>query len=572
MSVDSLLAMMSAEKYGDSAPSSDANASSSDSESDASDSEPEYDLPSDSTIWNSSVTIAQRWLQSTPITSHHHRAPPKPTQASDEVWRFKSMTFLRNKFDKSCNDIDGLSSPPPQAFERWVFNCDLRLNSLPSWNVDADTALCIELKQAGAHTKAANGIAQQMKRNANRANHTLNNAIGASTKRQVIMSIIEREVKTEARSSNKSSSSSSSSSATSTSTSTTTAPVVHHPMVRLTYGKTKVHLTLDHFAKLLEMYRLNNHDSIEPTAPPPSYTNTNNSKKRPRSHSNDADDQGAPQPHELDAIFTVVLRYNTLVGPQTQGAGFQAALNGECFDVLLKHWGAQMECFASPLNSRYRTFCSAYADTDRLFGSQGSFFHFHPLRGSFEANPPFVGHVMLKMVTHMLALLERATSHAEALQFIVVIPCWNDDAAHQRLEHRCLPHMRHHLVVSQRNHGYTEGAQWDKVDSRFRISTCDTSVFFLQTPKAASKWTVTTEKLNELRTSFRSKHRGEESGASDGAAAVLGDDTGEGGGGGARTKERKRYQDNAEIQRQRREALHQTQVDPFKSKKKHKKN
>jgi hypothetical protein len=95
----------------------------------------------------------------------------------------------------------------------------------------------------------------------------------------------------------------------------------------------------------------------------------------------------------------------------------------------------------------------------------------------------------------------------------------------------------------------------------------------LQTPKAASKWTVTTEKLNELRTSFRSKHRGGKSGASDGAAAVLGDDdTGEGGGGGARTKERKRYQDNAEIQRQRREALHQTQVDPFKSKKKHKKN
>ena len=90
-------------------------------------------------------------------------------------------------------------------------------------------------------------------------------------------------------------------------------------------------------------------------------------------------------------------------------------------------------------------------------------------------------------------------------------------------------------------------------------------VFFLQTPKAASKWAVTTEKLNELRTSFRSKHRGDASG---GAGAGDGKEEG---GGGARTKERKRYQDNAEIQRQRREALHQTQVDPFKSKKKHKK-
>ena len=113
------------------------------------------------------------------------------------------------------------------------------------------------------------------------------------------------------------------------------------------------------------------------------------------------------------------------------------------------------------------------------------------------------------MVTHMLALLESATSSAEPLQFIVIIPRWADDVAHQRLATRCGPHMRHHLIVPQRNHGYTEGAQWSKVDSRFRISTCDTSVFFLQTPKAASKWPVTSDNLQELTNSFRSKHRGQ---------------------------------------------------------------
>ena len=383
-SVDDLLSLMSAEKYGETPPSS---SSDSGSESD-SDEEDTFDLPGDTTIWNSTVSPpSSRWLK-----QQNNTTSPRTTQASDEVWRFKSMTFLRNKFDKSCNDIDGLSTPPAQSFERWVFNCDLRANSLPSWNQEADQTLCQELKKAGAHTKSANGIAQQMKRYANRANHTLNNAIGGSTKRQVGMSVIERDIVSST------SSTTSSSSTTSTTTAATPTPPATHPMVRLSYGKTKVHVTLEHFAKLLEMYRLHHHDSTDPTPAPSSYTDTqtsSGSKKRPRSDS----DNGAPRPHELDAIFTVVLRYNTLVGPQTQGAGFQAALNGECFDVLLQHFGTKMEMFASPLNSRYRTFCSAYSDTDTVFGSRGSFFNFYPTRGSYEANPPFVGHVMLKVIS-----------------------------------------------------------------------------------------------------------------------------------------------------------------------------
>lgn len=69
--------------------------------------------------------------------------------------------------------------------------------------------------------------------------------------------------------------------------------------------------------------------------------------------------------------------------------------------------GVNFECFASPLNCRYDRFCSAFADVDFPFGSIGSFFHFSPTDGSFEANPPFVPDVILAAVRHAEALLER---------------------------------------------------------------------------------------------------------------------------------------------------------------------
>lgn len=43
-------------------------------------------------------------------------------------------------------------------------------------------------------------------------------------------------------------------------------------------------------------------------------------------------------------------------------------MDGDTFDVLLRHFGVRMECFASPFNCRYARYCSAFADTDRPFG------------------------------------------------------------------------------------------------------------------------------------------------------------------------------------------------------------
>ncbi len=63
------------------------------------------------------------------------------------------------------------------------------------------------------------------------------------------------------------------------------------------------------------------------------------------------------------------------------------------FAALNREAGAEAECFASPLNAYFANFCSAFVDTDRWFGSRGSFFDFAPREGSYECNPPFVDEV-----------------------------------------------------------------------------------------------------------------------------------------------------------------------------------
>jgi len=125
----------------------------------------------------------------------------------------------------------------------------------------------------------------------------------------------------------------------------------------------------------------------------------------------------------LQSLFVLLLRYQTLQGTFTQGAGFQAAIPGTVFDVLRESFNVKMECFASPLNCRYGRYCSAFPDTDSAFGSVGSFFTFRPTSGAYEANPPFIPELITAMAKHMENLLSSTT---EPLMFIIIIPMWED--------------------------------------------------------------------------------------------------------------------------------------------------
>lgn len=205
------------------------------------------------------------------------------------------------------------------------------------------------------------------------------------------------------------------------------------------------------------------------------------------------------------AVFCLLQRYVAV-----QGSGFQAACNPEVFSLLSSALGVDTECFASPLNAYFPRFCSAFADTDHLFGSLGSFFEFHPTSGSFEANPPFVAQTILAMSAHIRTLLDRADG---PMSFAVVVP-YRGKHARSSLEWQAWsslessPWQRRHIHLDQKHHGYYEGAQHRR-DTLFKLSSCDTSVFILQNDAGAAKWPATDAFCADLRVAFQSKEEDE---------------------------------------------------------------
>ena len=227
-----------------------------------------------------------------------------------------------------------------------------------------------------------------------------------------------------------------------------------------------------------------------------------------RVHAGDAGLQG----FEEDA-FSLLMRYNAAAGATYKGGGMQAALRGECFDVLRDDFGVRMECFASPMNCRFPQFCSAFLDTDRRFGSLGSFFEFRPKWGSYEANPPFDPDFVRRMVEHMEELLGASE---RSLSFVVVFPHWPEKDCWRRV-HTSRFNRRHH-VIDKFAHGYFEGSQHNR-SNRYRTANFDSSCFFLQNDAGAEKWPVTQEKLRRLSLAFVPAL---EAGAGDGAGPLTG--------------------------------------------------
>ena len=125
------------------------------------------------------------------------------------------------------------------------------------------------------------------------------------------------------------------------------------------------------------------------------------------------------------SLFALLQRYESIFGESLfEGTGLHGALPPQVFSMLNSEFGVTMECFASPLNCYFGSFCSAFIDTDASFGSCGSFFDFHPTYGSFEANPPFTEELIEKMSIHMKNLLSDPLN--DALSFIIFVPDWND--------------------------------------------------------------------------------------------------------------------------------------------------
>jgi len=199
----------------------------------------------------------------------------------------------------------------------------------------------------------------------------------------------------------------------------------------------------------------------------------------------------------LRRLWSMCARYDTI-----SGAGYQAALPTDAFDVLRRLFGVGHESYASPLNHCLDSFGSAFIDTDRFFGSKGSFLEQRPLEGGFQCNPPFLEEVMAANAFHILALLERAQKKKSPLCFVCIWPGWDDCVAYDLLTTSRF--LRKLICFEKGDHFYTDGLQHRVTDMKqvYRRTGARSFAFFLQTDAAAEKWPTNEERIGEFKRAF----------------------------------------------------------------------
>lgn len=203
--------------------------------------------------------------------------------------------------------------------------------------------------------------------------------------------------------------------------------------------------------------------------------------------------------HFHQCLYVLLERYMAL-----PGSGFQAACFDTVFDCLSSLLGLTVECFASPINAHCESFCSAFYDIDKVFGSIGSFFNFSSVSGSFQANPPFVPAIVSSMAIHMNNLLANSS---EPLSFIIVLPDWGRESrsVFERKAFETIQGSRFNrrkMLLMQDLHGYYEGAQHRR-EALIKVSTCQSILFALQNEEGAKKYALTDELCISIKKSFR---------------------------------------------------------------------
>ncbi|CAL1612942.1 unnamed protein product [Knipowitschia caucasica] len=204
----------------------------------------------------------------------------------------------------------------------------------------------------------------------------------------------------------------------------------------------------------------------------------------------------------LSRVWCLLKRYQVMFGSGcNEGTGLQGALPVPVFEVLHKHFGVSFECFASPLNSYFKQFCSAFPDIDGFFGSRGPFLSFSPVSGSFEANPPFCEEFMDAMVTHFETLL---SSSSEPLSFSVFVPNWREPLTPALSRMESSRFLREQIHVEAYEHEYRSGSQHlcKREDMSYR-AVHGSTVLFLQNDAGFSKWPPSPERVSELCAAFK---------------------------------------------------------------------
>ena len=176
-----------------------------------------------------------------------------------------------------------------------------------------------------------------------------------------------------------------------------------------------------------------------------------------------------------DIVIPMVVRYLT-----SSTGSLQWAVPKIQYDYLYDNYNVRYEGFASPLNSRLMgrpnaKFCSLYYDTDKHFGSMGSFFGKKMRKGNWAVNPPYIETIMENAA-------KKCVKEVNSMIFFTM-PYWTDCNAYKIL----MKHAKYFKLLERYKHFY---------ESNIRIiSKFDSIVFILDSYKKDIDYTGICDKM-----------------------------------------------------------------------------
>ena len=132
------------------------------------------------------------------------------------------------------------------------------------------------------------------------------------------------------------------------------------------------------------------------------------------------------KPYPYD-IIRMLLRYSIF-----DMSSQQWSIGDLLYEDISDIFDISFEMFASPLNFNMNMFCSIFLDTDRIFGSIGSFYGLEVeklllqnIKGVFF-NPPYLPLLMNTSIIHCLNILNEMNSLTIDFTIVSFLPNWSD--------------------------------------------------------------------------------------------------------------------------------------------------
>ena len=196
----------------------------------------------------------------------------------------------------------------------------------------------------------------------------------------------------------------------------------------------------------------------------------------------------------LGRIYNMVQRYDTVNYVRTQ---HQPVLPHSLFQTLAREFGAHHECFATPLNRHYDSYCSPFPDTDVSFGSFGSFYDYYPSTGSFLCHPPPVQQDILQMYAHInqLLLSDQPISFFVFTPMIDTIDPVRDVHLGEYVTHSAVVQRGCHVLTLGNTFRTSSATAQMPLNETVYLSSNDSAVVFLQNAAGRLKWPVTEKKI-----------------------------------------------------------------------------